>query len=92
MLIINDTSYSETSTSLEHPSIVQPVFPYVDNKHPSPQPQERPDHPDYDKDHFMAIACLAFQRSKDPNRKVYTNNLFMHYFLCTNNTSIYIQL
>jgi deoxycytidylate deaminase len=44
------------------------VFPYDDKKHPSPQPQA--DHPDIDKDHFMAMACLALQRSKDPSRKV----------------------
>ena len=35
-------------------------------------PPERPDHPDNDnnKDHFMAMACLASLRSKDPTRQV----------------------
>jgi hypothetical protein len=36
-------------------------------------PPVRPSHPDNDndKDHFMAMACLASRRSKDPTRKVY---------------------
>ena len=67
-LCYND-SYSEIPISLVYPSIIKDIFPYVDDKHPSPQPQS--DDPDHDKDHFMAIACLAFQRSKDPSRKVY---------------------
>lgn len=57
--------------SLQYPNIVVDVFPYTDDNHPSPQPQPGPvGHPDNDKDHFMAMACLAFQRSKDPHRKV----------------------
>ena len=65
-----DDRYSDTPISLKYPSIDLQVFPYFDKKYPSPDPQplEQPDHP---KDHFMAIACLALQRSKDPSRKVY---------------------
>ena len=35
-------------------------------------PKQRRDHPDIDnnKDHFMAMACLASLRSKDPTRQV----------------------
>ena len=41
-------------------------------------PPPRPDHPDNDsnKDHFMAMACLASLRSKDPTRQVMISYTF----------------
>ena len=70
--------YGHLPTSSEHldPSIDQVVFPLPQNKESnsqnkrSPKPRSKK-HPDYDenKDHFMAMACLASLRSKDPKRQ-----------------------
>ena len=59
MPISSDDRFKDNNINL-------PVFPLYRT------PKQRPDHPDNDsnKDHFMAMACLASLRSKDPTRQV----------------------
>ena len=63
--------YGDTPISRKHPSIKVDVFP--DTSVPRRTPRERP--PNYpgcndDMNYFMAMACLASLRSKDPTRQV----------------------
>jgi deoxycytidylate deaminase len=54
------------SSNVRYKNIKVKVFPLPRG------PPERPNHQDNDndKDHFMAMACLASLRSKDPTRQV----------------------
>jgi hypothetical protein len=71
------TRYGDTPISRKYPDISEDVFPNTSLR----SPKERP--PNYlgncysnDKmNHFMAMACLASLRSKDPTRQVYRHNI-----------------
>jgi deoxycytidylate deaminase len=63
------TRYGDKPISRKYRNIIEDVFPNTSLR----SPKERP--PDYqgcsdDMNHFMAMACLASQRSKDPARRV----------------------
>ena len=61
--------------SRKYPSIEKDVFPLPRT------PKERPHGHSACKDnmnHFMAMACLASLRSKDPTRRVYSQQCHAH--------------
>lgn len=55
-----------------HPNLKLDVFPLPGQ--PTKQPQASPSESDKDKDHFMAMACLASLRSKDTRKKAHKND------------------
>ena len=70
--------------SRKYPSINEAVFPLPPNKSgeedkrsPKEKPVSNPNVETKNNDHFMAMACLASLRSKDPSKKAYMH-AYMH--------------